>query len=90
MSYFSQHFDKYWIEDDVSRAMKQGKVVKGVLRINPRNFEEAYIDSPVSITTMLKMIMMMMGMIVMMVMMVVVMVMTDDDNDYYHNHGDKN
>lgn len=41
-----KHFDKYWIEEDVSKFVKQGKVVKGVIRINPKNFEEAYIDSP--------------------------------------------
>ncbi|XP_030837613.1 DIS3-like exonuclease 2 [Strongylocentrotus purpuratus] len=39
-------FDKYWMEEDVSKLVKQGKVVKGTLRINPKNFEEAYLDSP--------------------------------------------
>ncbi|XP_071480286.1 DIS3-like exonuclease 2 [Diadema antillarum] len=41
-----KHFEKHWTEEDVSRAIKQEKVIKGVLRINPKNFEEAYIDSP--------------------------------------------
>ncbi|XP_063965858.1 DIS3-like exonuclease 2 [Lytechinus pictus] len=39
-------FNNYWIQEDVTKFMKQGKVVKGTLRINPKNFEEAYIDSP--------------------------------------------
>ena len=43
-----QAYDKYWPVEMVSDALKKGRLVQGPLRINPRNYEEAYIPHPVS------------------------------------------
>ncbi|KAI1301313.1 DIS3-like exonuclease 2 [Halotydeus destructor] len=40
------NFDEYMPLSDVQKALKKGEIVEGLLRINPRNFEDAYINSP--------------------------------------------
>ena len=43
-----QAFEDYWSLEDVSDGLKREELHKGTIRINPRNFEEAYLDNPVS------------------------------------------
>ena len=45
---YFQPFEDYWSLEDVSDGLKREELHKGTIRINPRNFEEAYLDNPVS------------------------------------------
>lgn len=36
-------YEKYWSLENVSAGLKRGELVKGVLRINPRNYELAWV-----------------------------------------------
>ncbi|XP_015784684.1 DIS3-like exonuclease 2 [Tetranychus urticae] len=42
----SKKFDCYMPLCEVQSALKKGEVIEGVLRINPKNFEDAYISAP--------------------------------------------
>ena len=44
-----QAFEDYWSLEEVSDGLKREELHKGTIRINPRNFEEAYLDNPVSL-----------------------------------------
>ncbi|KAK0402994.1 hypothetical protein QR680_016658 [Steinernema hermaphroditum] len=39
-------FAEYWSADVVQRGLKSGELIEGVVRINPRNYEESYISNP--------------------------------------------
>ncbi|KAI0221721.1 DIS3-like exonuclease 2 [Lamellibrachia satsuma] len=39
-------FDAYWSKEDVQRGLKQGTLIQGQLRINPKNYEDAYVPHP--------------------------------------------
>lgn len=39
-------YENYWPVDKVSAGLKRGELVKGVLRINPRNYEVAWVTVP--------------------------------------------
>lgn len=39
-------YENYWSVDKVSAGLKRGELVKGVLRINPRNYEVAWVTVP--------------------------------------------
>lgn len=39
-------FEAYWRKEDVQRGLKRGELVQGAVRINQKNFEEAFIDDP--------------------------------------------
>ncbi|XP_053204066.1 DIS3-like exonuclease 2 [Panonychus citri] len=41
-----RQFDSYMPLCEVQSALKKGEVIEGVLRINPKNFEDAYISAP--------------------------------------------
>ncbi|XP_013013049.1 DIS3-like exonuclease 2 isoform X2 [Cavia porcellus] len=39
-------FETYMSKEDVSKGLKRGTLIQGVLRINPKKFHEAFIPSP--------------------------------------------
>ncbi|KAK2143736.1 hypothetical protein NP493_4429g00004, partial [Ridgeia piscesae] len=39
-------FDDYWSKEEVQRGLKQGTLIEGTLRINPKNYEDAYLPHP--------------------------------------------
>ncbi|XP_045150247.1 DIS3-like exonuclease 2, partial [Echinops telfairi] len=39
-------FEAYMSKEDVSEGLKRGRLIQGVLRINPKKFHEAFIPSP--------------------------------------------
>jgi exoribonuclease R len=39
-------FEDYWDKEAVQRGLKLKKLIQGVLRINQRNYEDAYVDDP--------------------------------------------
>lgn len=39
-------YEQFWSEKDVSAGLKRDELVKGVLRINPRNYEVAWVTVP--------------------------------------------
>eukprot|EP00118_Oscarella_pearsei_P013267 m.104452 g.104452 ORF g.104452 m.104452 type:complete len:776 (+) comp37204_c0_seq7:86-2413(+) len=39
-------FDPYWSEDAISDGLKRGQLLKGVLRINPKNYKDAFMPDP--------------------------------------------
>lgn len=39
-------YEQYWPVDKVSAGLKRGELVKGVVRINPRNYELAWVTVP--------------------------------------------
>lgn len=39
-------YEKYWSTENVSAGLKRGELVKGVLRISPRNYELAWVTVP--------------------------------------------
>lgn len=42
-------FETYMMLDQVQQGLKKGELIEGVLRINPKNFQDAYISVPVII-----------------------------------------
>lgn len=40
-------FETYMMLDEVQQGLKKGELIEGVLRINPKNFQDAYISVPV-------------------------------------------
>uniref|UniRef100_A0A0P6GI32 DIS3 exonuclease 2 n=1 Tax=Daphnia magna TaxID=35525 RepID=A0A0P6GI32_9CRUS len=42
----SKTFENYWDEKDVEEGLLNGSLFEGVLRINPKNYKEAYISAP--------------------------------------------
>lgn len=40
-------FETYMMLDQVQQGLKKGELIEGVLRINPKNFQDAYISVPV-------------------------------------------
>ncbi|TKR72792.1 hypothetical protein L596_020194 [Steinernema carpocapsae] len=43
-------FAEYWTDDVVKRGIQSGELFQGVIRINPRNYEESYIPNPLGDT----------------------------------------
>ncbi|XP_043072592.1 DIS3-like exonuclease 2 isoform X2 [Puntigrus tetrazona] len=41
-----QLFEQYMCTEDVSAGLKRGELIKGVLRINPKKYKEAFVPSP--------------------------------------------
>ncbi|CAH1775460.1 unnamed protein product [Owenia fusiformis] len=41
-----QLFEPYWPEDNISDGLKRGELISGAIRINPRNYEDAYVPHP--------------------------------------------
>ncbi|XP_059162811.1 DIS3-like exonuclease 2 isoform X2 [Physella acuta] len=39
-------YDSYWSEEDVKNGIKRGELIVGPLRINPKNYEDAYVPMP--------------------------------------------
>lgn len=39
-------FENYWTDEDVSTGLENGSLIEGVIRINPKNYREAFITSP--------------------------------------------
>ena len=39
-------YEQFWLVEKVSAGLKRGELVKGVLRINPRNYEIAWVTVP--------------------------------------------
>ncbi|XP_059507090.1 DIS3-like exonuclease 2 isoform X2 [Stegostoma tigrinum] len=39
-------FENYFLSSDVSVGLKRGELIQGPLRINPKNYQEAFIPSP--------------------------------------------
>jgi hypothetical protein len=44
-------FDKYLPTSEVMAGLAANTLIKGVIRINQRNYKEAYINSPVGLPT---------------------------------------
>jgi hypothetical protein len=44
-------FDNYLTESEVMAGLEANALIKGVIRINQRNYKEAYINSPVGLPT---------------------------------------
>ena len=44
-------FDDYWDKERVQQGLKRGELVQGALRINPKNYMDAYVPHPVSTTS---------------------------------------
>jgi len=44
-------FDKYLTTSEVMAGLAANALIKGVIRINQRNYKEAYINSPVGLPT---------------------------------------
>jgi hypothetical protein len=44
-------FDKYLTTSEVMAGLEENALIKGVIRINQRNYKEAYINSPVGLPT---------------------------------------
>jgi len=40
------HVESYWKDEDVELGLKNGTLIEGVIRINPKNYREAFITSP--------------------------------------------
>lgn len=41
-----EHFEEYFSEEQVMAGLQEGVLISGVIRINQRNYKEAYISSP--------------------------------------------
>ncbi|XP_014671211.1 PREDICTED: DIS3-like exonuclease 2 [Priapulus caudatus] len=41
-----KHYEPYWTTEAISHGIKRDELITGALRINPKNYEEAYITSP--------------------------------------------
>jgi len=42
----SNHFECYWKEEEIDIGLQNGSLIEGVIRINPKNYREAFITSP--------------------------------------------
>nr|CAG4650070.1 EOG090X047D [Sida crystallina] len=42
----SQMFETYWDEADIISGLENGTLIEGAIRINPKNYKEAYIAAP--------------------------------------------
>ncbi|RWS08811.1 DIS3-like exonuclease 2 [Dinothrombium tinctorium] len=42
----NRKFDSYMPLCELQKALKKGEVIEGILRINPRNYEDSYISAP--------------------------------------------
>lgn len=42
-----KQFETYMMLDEIQQGLKKGELIEGVLRINPKNFQDAYISVPV-------------------------------------------
>ncbi|XP_026061709.1 uncharacterized protein LOC113045516 [Carassius auratus] len=43
---WKQLFEQYILKEDVSAGLERGELIKGVLRINPKKYKEAFVPSP--------------------------------------------
>ncbi|KAL8568097.1 hypothetical protein ACOMHN_000321 [Nucella lapillus] len=41
-----QVFEQYWSQEDVAAGLKRGTLIQGSIRINPKNYEDAYLPLP--------------------------------------------
>ncbi|XP_041377898.1 DIS3-like exonuclease 2 [Gigantopelta aegis] len=39
-------FEPYWPRDKLSDGLKRGELIQGVIRVNPKNFEDSYVPLP--------------------------------------------
>jgi len=46
----SNYYDKYWTAEEVSRELEAKTILQGKIRINLRNYEDAFITDPVIIS----------------------------------------